>query len=187
MRHPETDMAEQIFAATERLMAENGLHNLSMHKIAKEAGISAGTIYIYFKSKEELLAQLAVRVFSLFQQALVNAYDESLSFFQQYRQMWWNIWHFLHSNPMIISNMHQYQHLPGFVEVCRDWVQSHWAQFCKKARQAGELCDLPHNILFALGLESAIKLTSKAAQFEESYSDDILEAVITRTWQAIQK
>ncbi len=52
MRQSENEMTEQIFLATERLMAKEGLHNLSMHKIAKEASISAGTIYIYFKSKE---------------------------------------------------------------------------------------------------------------------------------------
>ena len=50
MRQSETDMTELIFAATERLMARDGLDNLSMHKIAKEAKISPGTIYLYFKN-----------------------------------------------------------------------------------------------------------------------------------------
>lgn len=36
MRQSENEMTEQIFLATERLMAEGGLHNLSMHKIAKK-------------------------------------------------------------------------------------------------------------------------------------------------------
>lgn len=40
-------------------MARDGLNNLSMHKIAKEAKISAGTIYLYFKNKDELLEQFA--------------------------------------------------------------------------------------------------------------------------------
>ena len=35
MRQSETDMTVLIFAATERLMARDGLNNLSMHKIAK--------------------------------------------------------------------------------------------------------------------------------------------------------
>ena len=39
MRQSETDMTELIFAATEHLMARDGLDNLSMHKIAKEANI----------------------------------------------------------------------------------------------------------------------------------------------------
>ena len=55
MRQSETDMTELIFAATERLMARDGLNNLSMHKIAKEAKISAGTIYLYFKNKDDFL------------------------------------------------------------------------------------------------------------------------------------
>ncbi|RRD41674.1 helix-turn-helix domain-containing protein, partial [Tessaracoccus sp. OH4464_COT-324] len=66
MRQSELDMTEQVFIATERLMAEGGLHSLSMHKIAKEAKISPGTIYLYFKNKDELLEQLARRVFNLF-------------------------------------------------------------------------------------------------------------------------
>ena len=35
------DVSEQIFDATDRLMAKEGLHHLSMHKLAKEAGIAA--------------------------------------------------------------------------------------------------------------------------------------------------
>lgn len=58
------DVSEQIFDATDRLMAKEGLHYLSMHKLAKEAGIAAGTIYLYFKSKDELLAQFVRRVFN---------------------------------------------------------------------------------------------------------------------------
>ena len=68
------DVSEQIFDATDRLMAKEGLHYLSMHKLAKEAGIAAGTIYLYFKSKDELLAQFARRVFNKF----VVAIEEGL-------------------------------------------------------------------------------------------------------------
>ena len=77
MYQSEIEMAERIFSATEQLMAKGGLHNLSMHKIAKEANISAGTIYLYFKSKDELLEQLALRVFTRFSQELEKDYDET--------------------------------------------------------------------------------------------------------------
>ena len=189
MRQVETtDMAEQIFVATERLMAQNGLHNLSMHKIAKEAGISAGTIYIHFKNKEELLEQFARRVFSLFQDALGRDLDKTQPFFQQYRQMWWNIWQFLLMNPTIVTNINQYQALPRFYEICKELeAQSHWASFCRQAIQAGVLCDLPIKILFSLGLESAINLSFDHIFFQEKLDDEMLETVIERTWRAIQK
>ena len=88
-------MIERIFTATNDLMATVGLPNLSMHKIAKEAKISPGTIYIYFKNKDELLAQFARYIFKSFQETLGKDYDESQSFFHRYRQMWWNIWYFM--------------------------------------------------------------------------------------------
>lgn len=70
MRQAKTDLAEQIFSATDRLMAREGLNQLSMHKLAKEANVAAGTIYLYFKNKDELLEQFAHRVFSMFMQHL---------------------------------------------------------------------------------------------------------------------
>ena len=52
MRQAKSDLTEQIFLATDRLMAKEGLNQLSMHKLAKEANIAAGTIYLYFKNKK---------------------------------------------------------------------------------------------------------------------------------------
>lgn len=70
MRQAKTDLAEQIFSATDRLMAKEGLNQLSMHKLAKEANVAVGTIYLYFKNKDELLEQFAHRVFSMFMATL---------------------------------------------------------------------------------------------------------------------
>ncbi len=102
MRQSDIDMTEHIFIAIDHLMAKEGLHNLSMHKIAKAAKISPGTIYIYFKCKEELLEQFSQQVFARFQRALEKNHDDRQPFFEQYRQMWWNIWHFLLENPNIL-------------------------------------------------------------------------------------
>ena len=57
-----------------------------MHKLAKEAGIAASTIYLYFKSKDELLVQFARRVFNKFVVAIEEGFDEHQSFFEQYKK-----------------------------------------------------------------------------------------------------
>ncbi|MGQ0286386.1 TetR/AcrR family transcriptional regulator [Pasteurellaceae bacterium 22721_9_1] len=188
MRQSEIDMAEQIFLATERLMAEGGLHNLSMHKIAKEAKISAGTIYLYFKSKDELLEQLARRIFTIFSQELAKDYDENKPYFEQYRIMWWNIWHHLTNNPILVKNMGQYWSLPSFVKVCSEQQnQGHWAVFCQKAIASEQICDLPIKVLFSLSLESAVNLVHAHIYFNQEFSESTLENVIERTWRAIQQ
>jgi AcrR family transcriptional regulator len=46
---------ERIIASAGRLFGEKGYHNTTTAEIAEAAGVAAGTIYIYFSSKEELL------------------------------------------------------------------------------------------------------------------------------------
>lgn len=181
------DVSEQIFDATDRLMAKEGLHHLSMHKLAKEAGIAAGTIYLYFKSKDELLVQFARRVFNKFVTAIEEGFDESQSFFEQYRRMWWNIWHFLQENPTILSNMNQYRSLPGFLETCKEMEHSCWDQFCLKGQAVNELADLDPHMLFLLSLKTSMVLASDIKYLGTVVTDAMLESVIERSWRAIQK
>ena len=181
------DVSEQIFDATDRLMAKEGLHHLSMHKLAKETGIAAGTIYLYFKSKDELLAQFARRVFNKFVVAIEEGFDESQSFFEQYRKMWWNIWHFLQENPTVLSNMNQNKSLPEFIEICSEMKHSCWDQFCLKGQAANVLADLDPHLLFLLSLKTAMVLASDIKYLGTVVTDAMLESVIERSWRAIQK
>lgn len=49
---------KQIIDAAVIVIAENGYHNAQVTKIAKQAGVADGTIYLYFKNKEDLLITL---------------------------------------------------------------------------------------------------------------------------------
>ncbi|MFC5712716.1 TetR/AcrR family transcriptional regulator [Thalassorhabdus alkalitolerans] len=49
---------EQIIEAAVRVIAKNGYHHAQVSKIAKEAGVADGTIYLYFKNKEDILISL---------------------------------------------------------------------------------------------------------------------------------
>ncbi len=54
------DKRAAILAATLRLISKNGFHGTAMSKVAKEAGVSAGIIYHYFDSKDELMDELYI-------------------------------------------------------------------------------------------------------------------------------
>ena len=45
----------RIIAAAAKLFGDKGYHDTTTAEIAESAGVAAGTIYIYFSSKEELL------------------------------------------------------------------------------------------------------------------------------------
>jgi TetR/AcrR family fatty acid metabolism transcriptional regulator len=48
----------QIIEAAVIAIAENGYHQTQISKIAKQAGVADGTIYLYFKNKEDILISL---------------------------------------------------------------------------------------------------------------------------------
>lgn len=48
----------QIIDAAVTVIAENGYHQAQVSKIAKQAGVADGTIYLYFKNKEDILISL---------------------------------------------------------------------------------------------------------------------------------
>ncbi|GAB7386390.1 fatty acid metabolism transcriptional regulator FadR [Bacillaceae bacterium] len=47
-----------ILNAAQKVIAQNGFHRSQISKIAREAGVADGTIYLYFKNKEEILISL---------------------------------------------------------------------------------------------------------------------------------
>jgi len=57
-RSERSDKRERILLAAERIFARHGFFAARVSEIAKEAGVADGTIYLYFKSKDDLLISL---------------------------------------------------------------------------------------------------------------------------------
>ncbi len=81
---------QQIMAAAYRCFAKKGFHQATMRDIYAEAGLSAGAIYHYFRSKEEIIEASFIfdyqRGLPIFQKAAEDpnplvAISELLSFF----------------------------------------------------------------------------------------------------------
>ncbi len=53
---------QQIIVAAKRVFSEKGFNKATMEDIATEAELSPGTLYLYFKNKEELYASLSLRI-----------------------------------------------------------------------------------------------------------------------------
>lgn len=51
------DKYHRILEAAVRIFAKQGFHQSTVAQIAKEAGVADGTIYLYFKNKDDILVQ----------------------------------------------------------------------------------------------------------------------------------
>jgi TetR/AcrR family transcriptional regulator len=62
-----------ILEAAENIMNTKGLYSLNMDLVAKETELAKGTLYLYFKSKEEILGALSVKARAL----LLNYFEKA--------------------------------------------------------------------------------------------------------------
>jgi AcrR family transcriptional regulator len=53
---------QQIIVAAKRVFSEKGFSKSTMEDIAREAELSPGTLYLYFKNKDDLYASLSLRI-----------------------------------------------------------------------------------------------------------------------------
>ncbi|MFG2191811.1 TetR/AcrR family transcriptional regulator [Streptomyces sp. NPDC048639] len=67
----------QILDGAARCFARNGFHATSMQDVLREAGLSAGAVYRYFSSKEELIEAIADEAFSTIRTAFAEAVRET--------------------------------------------------------------------------------------------------------------
>lgn len=67
------DKRERILAAAVKVFAENGFHNSKVSEIAKKAKVADGTIYLYFKNKDDILISLFEKSLTLLINNVVNA------------------------------------------------------------------------------------------------------------------
>ena len=77
MRDKNNDKYQRIMEAAVSVFADQGFHLSTVSRIAKKAGVADGTIYLYFKNKEDILVQIfnykTKRIFERFREAVDGA------------------------------------------------------------------------------------------------------------------
>jgi AcrR family transcriptional regulator len=86
------DKRALLLAAATKLFVERGLHATPTSAISKEAGVSAGILFHYFKTKDELIDQLYVSLKKEFSKALLFDIDKVKSDLGKLRLIWSNSW-----------------------------------------------------------------------------------------------
>lgn len=69
-RRPPEERREQLLDAAESVLLRQGLGASTIADVAEAAGVAKGTLYLYFESKDALLADLRTRYLARFAQAV---------------------------------------------------------------------------------------------------------------------
>src|ERR1700748_2921973 len=94
------------------MIVKEGFHGLSMHKLAKAAGISSSTIYIYFDNKEDMLSKLYYYVEGIFINESLKGFDPKMPFEEGLWLQWKNRLNHITKHPMHFLFAEQFRNSP---------------------------------------------------------------------------
>jgi AcrR family transcriptional regulator len=110
---------QAIATATFTLVERNGLSGLTMPAIAREAGVATGTLYVYFKSKDELLTALYEHAKTSTAACMMDRDNPSAPFRSRFQRMWLNWLDKRLDHYAQVVFLEQYYNSPWFSEASR--------------------------------------------------------------------
>ena len=175
------DKREAILAAALRLIARLGLHAAPMSAVAREAGVAAGTLYLYFPSKEAMINALYLEVLADRHRSMASDADGARSDGAVGRAGLWAFWHGLarwhldHADGS--SFLLQCKASAILTDDTRDAERRMNAEGLANFDQAvavGRLRDLPLQVFWALVAGPIFLLSQMRDAGEMEITDDVL-------------
>jgi AcrR family transcriptional regulator len=134
-------------------IVEKGFDGLSMQKLAKAAGVSPATIYIYFKDRDDLIVQLWVGEMKKMMEASLQGFDPDMTFEEGLKIQWMNRAKFYIENPMTAHFIEQMKYSP-YYELCNGKVDQTFLKamrdFVHNAIRNKELVKLPVEVYWSV-------------------------------------
>lgn len=178
-----------VVNAARKLLAVEGLHGLSIKLLVKESGVAAGTLYLHFKDKEDIVRQVHASILHEVAQAISLNHDSARPLFAQYQNLWRNLWTYFQRHPNTLMVKAQFDHLPqGAMK--QDLEEAKIAfqvitQLFDIGKSSGQLKNMPDEILRALSFETCATLARHQLLGLIDVTNEMLEACILASWQAI--
>jgi AcrR family transcriptional regulator len=144
-----------LLKGTLSLVNNGGIQGASMAKVAKIAGVSPATIYLYFECKQDLVSQLYLTVKASFAEAAFSDYDREQSLEISFKKIWFNMVYYKMTHQEEASFLSQCDNTPIIEEKTRqDGLQFLMPLFdlWLKGKKEGILKDISPYLMYAYSI-----------------------------------
>ncbi len=182
-----SDKRLRILMAAETLVSRFGVEGLSVHRIAQQATLATGTIYLYFKDKDELMSELHVRNLRLFAEAFLADVDFNASLKQQHYQLWTNGFCYHQNNVNVqrlwvhLETLPRYTRHKQLIQELFEPVQL----FFEKGVEQGCFKALLSEMLYALAFGSFYEICNFSRLRDVKFSQQDMDVALLASWDAI--
>jgi TetR/AcrR family transcriptional repressor of multidrug resistance operon len=185
MRPRNLEKEEAIRSVALQIIAEEGLENLSMQKLAKAANISPRTIYIKYENKEDLLVKLFIEeVLGSYEKALLEGFEPEMDFAEGVKKIWSNAFRYLKANRHAFALIQYGKSSPLLNKAYqqKNIKQGDYFEpvhrFLKRHAAAGVIKDFPHDVYRALLFSPLLDLVNEYFDHKERPRQIITEKIM---------
>lgn len=135
------------------MLVRVGFQGFSMQKLAKEAGVSPATIYIYFRDKDDLIMALCEEAKERMVKITLENFDASMPFAEGLKIQWQNRLKYCLKYPEQMQFWEQMRNSPEqekLMGVMDEKFKNTLAQFTKNAIARKELVDVPLEVYWSV-------------------------------------
>jgi AcrR family transcriptional regulator len=181
---------DDILEATLDLISEKGIHGTPMSLIAEKAGVGMGTIYNYFKGKEELISALYVRLKRDESEYMLKEYQKGLPVRQVFFLFWTNIFKYFISKSREFQLLNQICLSPIIDQETRDQGIMYFSELINlydegQKQEIFKSGDIAQQIFFTFGALSNLAQHHIAGDIV--MDDAAIEQAVTSAWDAIKR
>ena len=147
------DKQELILKAALKLFVEYGFHGTPTSKIAQEAGVSNGTLFHYYKTKDELVVALYIFVKTQLAVCIDSNRVEGETIKATFKRMFLSSMYWAIENPTEFRFTQQFHSSPYFSMVSNEEIlkqTKYFMDFMEEAIRVRVLKPLPIDLLFTL-------------------------------------
>ena len=183
------DKRDAILLATLRLVNNNGFHAAPMSKIANDAGVSVGTIYLYFQNKEDLVNKLYLELKIRFANQAFQNYNPEMPVKRGFEIIWRNILNYKLSEPEEAAFIEQCDNTPMVTDSSREFGLKSFQQLFdlwERGQQEGIVKPICRQMIFAFSLFPIIYITQSYAKTGKELNTEAIDAAFGASWDAIR-
>jgi AcrR family transcriptional regulator len=173
-----------------QLVNREGFYHLNMKNLAKEAGISVGTTYLYFDSKEKLINELYKKIVQDFKEAVLKGYQEERLFQTNFMEMLGNALDFYVKNIDCFSFIEQYTYSPFLFKETQNEnfaILEPLQKIIREAKLRKEVKNLPEPLLVALAHGPVVSMMKLFVAGKVNLKDKKLKSqIIDACWQSVK-
>lgn len=189
MRYKDDDKKEKITKAAIQLINEVGLAEISISKIAKEAGIAPGTVYTYFDNKDDMLRKLFLEAKKDMQQKVSNGVNILQPTEAEFKKILNNYINFFINNKENFLFIEQFMNSPFVLKIYKEVqrIGRPLVEFLENGKKCGVFKEIDIELLFIYSFSPLMQIAKKYFNGEFEFTEQNIREIIELSCTSIKK